>query len=98
MAPENDGQWGRKFVVQARDAVFADMLQVAGSTELIATPTLFVQPQQGLNRTAWQLRPDRRFIRNLQIESVPGKHWCFLVEPAAFNQVIQNFLIEQTSS
>lgn len=98
MEQENDGQWSSQFVVQARDQVFADMLQVAGLTEAIATPTLFVQPQQGLNRTAWQLRPYRRFIHNLQIVSVPGNHWCFLVEPAAFNQAIQTFLTAQIPS
>jgi pimeloyl-ACP methyl ester carboxylesterase len=98
MAQQRNGQWGSKFVVQARDEVFADMLQVAGLTEPIAIPTLFVQPEQGLNRTAWQLRPYRRFIRNLTLESVPGNHWCFLVEPQAFNQTIQNFLTDQIAS
>ncbi len=97
MEQKSDGQWGSKFVVQARDEVFADMLKVAGLTEPIAIPTLFVQPEQGLNRIALQLRPYRRFIRNLKIESVPGNHWCFLVEPQAFNQAIQTFLTAQIS-
>jgi pimeloyl-ACP methyl ester carboxylesterase len=56
---KTDGQWGSKFVVQARDEIFDDVLKVAGLTSAIATPTLFVQPLQGLNRTPWQLQPYR---------------------------------------
>lgn len=92
MEPKPNGQWGSKFVVQARDEIFADVMEVAGLTTPIAIPTLFVQPQQGLNRTAWQLRPYRTYLKNLQIVQVPGHHWCFLVEPIAFNQAIATFL------
>lgn len=92
-----DGQWGSKFVVQARDEIFLDVMEVAGLTDVIEIPTLFVQPQQGLNRTAWQLKPYHTYLRQLQIVQVPGNHWCFLVEPAAFNQAIATFLKSQSS-
>jgi pimeloyl-ACP methyl ester carboxylesterase len=87
-----DGRWGGKFVVQARDEIFADVMEVAGLTSPIAIPTLLIQPERGLNRTAWQLKPYRTYLQNLQITQVPGNHWCFLVEPTAFNQTVANFL------
>jgi pimeloyl-ACP methyl ester carboxylesterase len=87
-----DGRWGSKFVVQARDEIFADVMEVAGLTSPIAIPTLLIQPERGLNRTAWQLKPYRTYLQNLQITQVPGNHWCFLVEPTAFNQTVANFL------
>jgi pimeloyl-ACP methyl ester carboxylesterase len=87
-----DGQWGSKFVVQARDEIFNDVMETAGLTTEIAIPTLFVQPQQGLNRMSWQLKPFRIYLQNLQIVEVPGNHWCFLVEPDPFNQTLKTFL------
>ena len=87
-----DGTWGSKFVVQARDEIFDDVMEVAGLTRAIATPTLFIQPERGLNRTAWQLKPYRTYLQNLQIVQVPGHHWCFLVEATAFNGAIAHFL------
>jgi pimeloyl-ACP methyl ester carboxylesterase len=90
-----DGTWGSKFVVQARDEIFEDVMLVAGLTTAIAVPTLFVQPEQGLNRTAWQLKPYRTYLQDLQLIQVPGNHWCFLVEPLAFNQAVTAFLESQ---
>jgi pimeloyl-ACP methyl ester carboxylesterase len=87
-----DGRWGSKFAVQARDEIFEDVMEVAGLMSDITTPTLFVQPERGLNRSAWQLKPYRTYLKNLQIAQVPSNHWCFLVEPEAFNQAIANFL------
>ncbi len=95
MEQKFDGRWGSKFVVQARDEIFADVMTVAGLTTPIAIPTLFVQPERGLNRTAWQLKPYRTYLQNLQIVRVPGHHWCFLVEPIAVNQAIAAFLEHQ---
>jgi|GEM_PF-208735 len=86
-----DGSWGSKFVVQARDQVFEDVLRVAGFTEPLEIPTLFLQPESGLNRTATQLQPYRTYLKNLQIQKIPGNHWAFLVEPAAFNQAVAAF-------
>lgn len=93
-----NGEWGSKFVVQARDEIFEDVMQVAGLTQPIAIPTLFIQPKQGLNRTAWQLQPYRTYLQNLQIVQVPSHHWCFLVEPIAFNQAVARFLDAQRLS
>ncbi|OLP20487.1 alpha/beta hydrolase [Leptolyngbya sp. 'hensonii'] len=94
MEQKADGQWGSKFVFQARDETFLDVMQVAGLTEPISIPTLFLQPEQGLNRTAWQLQPYRAHLKQLQIQKVPGNHWCFLVEPEAFNAAIAAFLTQ----
>ena len=90
-----DGSWGSKFVVQARDEIFEDVMEVAGLTQAIAVPTLFIQPQRGLNRTAWQLKPYQTYLQHLQMAQVPGHHWCFLVEAIAFNQVVAQFLATQ---
>ncbi|GAB4328781.1 MAG: hypothetical protein OHK0047_15320 [Leptolyngbyaceae cyanobacterium] len=92
LEPKSDGRWGSKFVIQARDEIFADVMQVAGLTVPIDVPTLFVQPEKGLNRTNWQLQPYKTYLKNLNIVQVPGNHWCFLVEPEAFNQAIATFL------
>lgn len=90
-----DGRWGSKFVVQARDEIFEDVMEVAGLTTGIAIPTLFIQPERGLNRTAWQLKPYQTHLKNLTLTQVPGNHWCFLVEPIAFNQAVATFLESQ---
>ena len=87
-----------KFVVQARDEIFVDVMEVAGLTTAITIPTLFVQPERGLNRTAWQLKPYRTYLQDLQIILVPGNHWCFLVEPIAFNQAVTSFLESQSKN
>lgn len=97
MEQKPDGRWGSKFVVQARDQIFEDVMRVAGLTQPIEVPTLFLQPQEGLNRTAWQLQLYRTYLKNLQIQQVPGNHWCFLVEPAAFNSAVAVFLEKQCS-
>ncbi|WP_416668682.1 alpha/beta fold hydrolase [Egbenema bharatensis] len=95
MEQKPDGTWGSKFVVQARDEIFADVMVVAGLTTPIAIPTLFIQPEQGLNRTAWQLKPYQTYLQNLTLVQVPGHHWCFLVEPIAFQQAVAKFLEAQ---
>jgi pimeloyl-ACP methyl ester carboxylesterase len=97
MEQKPDGRWGSKFVVQARDEIFEDVMRVAGLTQPVEVPTLFLQPQAGLNRTAWQLQPYRTYLKNLQIQQLRGNHWCFLVEPAAFNSCVATFLERQCS-
>ena len=95
MEQKPDGSWGSKFVVQARDEIFEDVMRVAGLTKPLDIPTLFLQPKAGVNRTAWQLQPYRTYLKNLQIQKIPGNHWCFLVEPTAFNQAVLGFLEKQ---
>lgn len=92
MEQKADGRWGSKFVAQARDEIFEEVGKVAGLTEPLEIPTLFLQPEQGLNRTQWQLQPYRTHLKNLRIQIVPGNHWCFLVEPDAFNRAVATFL------
>lgn len=93
-----DGNWGSKFVVAARDGIFADVMRVAGLTEAIAIPTLFIQPEKGVNRSAWQMKPYLKYLKHLRIQRLPGNHWPFLVQPTAFNQTIETFLAEFASS
>jgi pimeloyl-ACP methyl ester carboxylesterase len=95
---QSDGTWQSKFPPQARDFIFDQIMNVEGLTQSIDIPTLFVQPKQGLNRQAWQLRPYQRYFPNLQICEVAGNHWAFLVEPEAFNQAIASFLQHISSS
>ncbi len=91
---KNEGKWGSKFVVQARNEIFEDVMKCAGLTEPIEMPTLFIKPKKGLNRTEWQLKPYKTYLKNLQIKEVPGNHWAFLVEPESFNQAVKTFLLD----
>ncbi|HEY9668953.1 MAG TPA: alpha/beta hydrolase [Coleofasciculaceae cyanobacterium] len=90
-----DGRWGSKFVISARDGIFEDVMRVPGLTVPIDTPTLFIQPEKGVNRATWQLKPYQTYLKNLKICQVPGNHWPFLLEPEAFNQTVEAFLQEQ---
>jgi pimeloyl-ACP methyl ester carboxylesterase len=89
-----NGTWKSKFVKQARNEIFEDVMQVAGLTEPLDVRTLFLQPEAGLNRTAWQLMPYRTYFQNLEIRKIPGNHWAFLVEPKVFNQTVAAFLVD----
>ncbi|MEL6332996.1 MAG: alpha/beta hydrolase [Cyanobacteria bacterium J06626_26] len=94
MEQKPDGTWGSKFAIAARNGVFQDVLQLAGLTEAIATPTWLLLPEQGLNRMAWQLRPYQGYLPHLTTVSIPGNHWPHLVEPQAFNQTVAAILDE----
>ncbi|MBV5260524.1 alpha/beta hydrolase [Synechococcus moorigangaii CMS01] len=87
-----DGTWTSKFVKRACDEILLDILRVNGLTQPLTMPSLFVQPEGGLNRLEFQLKPYRQYLTNLQWQKVPGNHWAHLVEPGAFNQAIANFL------
>lgn len=86
-----DGTWVSKFTTAARDGIFDEVMQVPGLTEPINIPTLFVQPEKGVNRMDWQLQPYKKYLKNLQLSQAPGNHWCFLVEADAFNRVVEEF-------
>jgi pimeloyl-ACP methyl ester carboxylesterase len=90
-----DGTWGSKFTIPARDGIFEEVMQVPGFTVPIDIPTLFVQPEQGLNRKDWQLKPYKTYLKNLRLCIVPGNHWAFLTKPDTFNQTVRDFLQEQ---
>lgn len=87
-----DGQWGTKFVVPARNQIFEEVMRVAGLTESIDIPTLFVQPAKGVNRTEWQLKPYKTYLTRLTLQKIAGNHWPFLVEPDIFNRTVEEFL------
>ncbi|HAT15330.1 MAG TPA: alpha/beta hydrolase, partial [Microcoleaceae bacterium UBA11344] len=89
---KSDGTWGSKFVIPARNQIFTEVMKVAGLTEDIDIPTLFIQPEKGVNRMAWQMQPYKTYLKNLVIAKVPGNHWSFLVEPETFNQTVSEFL------
>jgi pimeloyl-ACP methyl ester carboxylesterase len=92
-----DGCWGSKFTIPARDQIFEDVMRVAGLTDSINIPTLFIQPETGVNRKNWQLKPYKTYLKNLQICQVPGNHWPFLLQPEAFNQTVQLFYNSRSS-
>jgi pimeloyl-ACP methyl ester carboxylesterase len=92
MEQKADGSWGSKFVAQARNQVFDDMLRTNGLTEPLAIPTLLLLPDAGLNRFDWQLRPYYQCLTQLETKSIPGNHWPFLVEPGEFQSAIADFL------
>jgi pimeloyl-ACP methyl ester carboxylesterase len=89
---KSDGTWGSKFAIAARNQIFAEVMKVAGLTENIDIPTLFVQPEKGVNRMDWQMQPYKRYLKNLTVAKVPGNHWSFLTEPENFNQTVADFL------
>ncbi|MEB3216706.1 MAG: alpha/beta hydrolase [Nostocales cyanobacterium 94392] len=87
-----DNTWGSKFTIAARDNIFDQVMRVPGLTEPVNIPTLFVQPQKGVNRQNWQLKPYKTYLKNLQISQLPGNHWCFMTQPESFNQTIESFI------
>ncbi|MEM6399582.1 MAG: alpha/beta hydrolase [Cyanobacteria bacterium P01_D01_bin.116] len=87
-----DGTWGSKFTIAARDGIFDEVMREPGLTQPVYTPTLFVQPEKGVNRQNWQLKPYKTHLTNLQISQLPGNHWCFMTEPETFNQRVEEFL------
>jgi len=89
---KSDGSWGSKFAIAARNQIFAEVMKVAGLTENIYIPTLFAQPEKGVNRMAWQMQPYKRYLKNITVAKVPGNHWSFLTEPETFNQTVADFL------
>ena len=93
--PKQDGTWGSKFTVAARNQIFTDVMQTAGLTKTLNIPALFIQPTKGLNRLQWQLQPYHFYLPNLAIEQISGNHWVFLVNPHEFNQAVANFLTDQ---
>ncbi len=92
MEEKEGGKWGSKFIKQARDEIFEEVMNYAGLTEAINIRTLFIKPKKGLNRTAWQLKPYKTHLKQLKIAEVPGNHWAFLVEPTPFNETVKAFL------
>ncbi|MCW2278337.1 alpha/beta fold hydrolase [Heliophilum fasciatum] len=95
MEQKPDGRWGSKFVVAARNQIFEDVMKVPGLTVPLTMPTLFVRPEQGVNRMTWQMKPYHQFLKNLTVAMVPGNHWPYLVEHAAFYQAVDAFLMKQ---
>ncbi|PAX51779.1 alpha/beta fold hydrolase [Brunnivagina elsteri] len=89
---KSDGTWGSKFTYSARDRIFEEVMRVPGLTAPIEIPSLFIQPEKGVNRQEWQLKPYKTYLKNLQVQQVPGNHWAFLTKPDEFNQTVQAFL------
>ncbi|MFG6100675.1 alpha/beta hydrolase [Leptothoe sp. EHU-05/26/07-4] len=92
LAENPDGTMGSKFTKAARDEIFDAVLRVPGLTQEIQVPSLFMQPQAGVNRFDWQLKPYRKYLKNLRVETIPGNHWAFLVEPEDFSKTLIDFL------
>ena len=87
-----DGSWSGKFTLSARGEIFEDVMGFAGLTKTLDIPSLLILPQQGLNRTAWQIQSYKKYLTSLEIKKIPGNHWAFLGEPETFNQAVAEFL------
>ncbi len=87
-----DGTWSSKFVTQARDEVFDEVMAIAGLTKTLDIPTLLVKPTQGVNRWSWQLKPYQQYLPNLEIREIQGNHWAFLINNSEFNPIVAKFL------
>jgi len=87
-----DGSWSSKFTLSARGEIFEDVMGFAGLTKALDIPSLLILPQQGLNRTAWQIQSYKKYLTSLEIKKIPGNHWAFLGEPEIFNQAVAEFL------
>lgn len=96
MEEKSQEKWGSKFVIPARNEMFNEVMEIAGLTEPISIPTLLIQPEKGVNRFDFQLKPYQTYLKNLTIKQVPGNHWSFLVAPETFNQTVANYLEEIT--
>lgn len=92
MEQKTDGSWGSKFGIAARNEIFEQVMEVPGLTENIDIPTLLIQPEKGVNRMDWQLKPYKQYLTQLEIQRVAGNHWSFLVEAEGFNQTVERFL------
>ena len=90
-----DGSWSSKFTLSARQEIFEDVMGFAGLTKTLDIPSLLILPQQGLNRTAWQIQSYKKYLKSLEIKKIPGNHWAFLGEPETFNQTVAEFLSVQ---
>ena len=90
-----DGSWSSKFTLSARGEIFEDVMGFAGLTKTLDIPSLLILPQQGLNRTAWQIQSYKKYLTSLEIKKIPGNHWAFLGEPETFNQTVAEFLSVQ---
>ncbi|MFM7789977.1 MAG: alpha/beta fold hydrolase [Microcystis panniformis] len=90
-----DGSWSSKFNLSAREEIFEDVMGFAGLTKTLDIPSLLILPQQGLNRTAWQIQSYKKYLTSLEIKKIPGNHWAFLGEPETFNQAVAEFLSVQ---
>jgi pimeloyl-ACP methyl ester carboxylesterase len=90
-----DGSWSSKFTLSARGEIFEDVMGFAGLTKTLDIPSLLILPQQGLNRTAWQIQSYKKYLTSLEIKKIPGNHWAFLGEPESFNQAVAEFLSVQ---
>ncbi|NCR39247.1 MAG: alpha/beta hydrolase [Microcystis aeruginosa W13-11] len=87
-----DGSWSSKFTLSARGEIFEDVMGFAGLTKTLDIPSLLILPQQGLNRTAWQIQSYKKYLTSLEIKKIPGNHWAFLGEHETFNQAVAEFL------
>ena len=87
-----DGSWSSKFTLSARGEIFEDLMGFAGLTKALDIPSLLILPQQGLNRTTWQIQSYKKYLTSLEIKKIPGNHWAFLGEPEIFNQAVAEFL------
>ncbi len=90
-----NGTWGSKFTISARDGIFDAVLEVPGFITPVDTPALFIQPEKGVNRQDWQIKPYKTNLKNLTFKKLPGNHWPFLTKPAEFNQTVAEFLARQ---
>ncbi|MCA2692698.1 MULTISPECIES: alpha/beta hydrolase [unclassified Microcystis] len=87
-----DGSWSSKFTLSARGEIFEDVMGFAGLTKALDIPSLLILPQQGLNRTTWQIQSYKKYLTSLEIKKIPGNHWAFLGKPETFNQAVAEFL------
>ncbi|WP_419547701.1 alpha/beta fold hydrolase [Microcystis sp.] len=87
-----DGSWSGKFTLSARGEIFEDVMGFAGLTKTLDIPSLLILPQQGLNRTTWQIQSYKKYLTSLEIKKIPGNHWAFLGKPETFNQAVAEFL------
>ncbi len=93
IAEQPNGTWTSKFVRQARDEVFEEVMSVPGLTEVLETPCLLLQPDRGVNRSELQIQPFFRYFSNLTRIKITGNHWSFLVNANEFNTQVAKFLM-----
>jgi pimeloyl-ACP methyl ester carboxylesterase len=86
--------WALQHPERLRSMILVDPVDFVRQPCPIDIPTLFVQPEKGINCTDSHLEPYKTYLKNLRICKVPGNHWPFLVQPEVFNRTVKAFLEE----
>ena len=94
---KENGQWGSKFAIAAREPMFMDATTIPGFTESIDMPALLIYMTEGITTSERQLKPYKQYLTHLALCQLESNHWAFLVDPESFEKAVKTFLKKQSS-